>query len=106
MLIVHLFVSYAHVNLCHFFSSFWYQGLTATSACGSSWTFLFSFLCFPIGYGRLFNLRRLQAKSKVQTEVVDKLLYVDDMAKNASTERKMIEFHKNVTTMMSKSAEK
>ena len=26
MLIVHLFVSYAHVNLCHFFSSSWCQG--------------------------------------------------------------------------------
>ena len=42
MLIVHLFVSYAHVNLCHFFSSSWCQGLAATSACGSSWTFLFT----------------------------------------------------------------
>ena len=36
MLIVHLFVSYAHVNLCHFFSSSWCQGLDVTSACGSS----------------------------------------------------------------------
>ena len=44
MLIVHLFVSYAHVNLCHFFSSSWCRGLTAASACGSSWTFLFTFL--------------------------------------------------------------
>ena len=45
MLIVHLFVSYAHVNLCHFFSSSWCQGLAATSACGSSWTFLFTLFC-------------------------------------------------------------
>ena len=44
MLIVHLFVSYAHVNLCHFFSSSWCQGLAATSACGSSWTVLFTFV--------------------------------------------------------------
>ena len=44
MLIVHLFVSYAHANLCHFFSSSWCRGLAAASACGSSWTFLFSFL--------------------------------------------------------------
>ena len=29
MLIVHLFVSYAHVNLCHFFSSSWCRGLAA-----------------------------------------------------------------------------
>ena len=43
MLIVHLFVSYAHVNLCHFFSSSCCQGLAATSVCGSSWTFLFTF---------------------------------------------------------------
>ena len=44
VLIVPLFVSYAHVNQCHFFSSYWCQGLAATSACGSSWTFLFTFL--------------------------------------------------------------
>ena len=43
MLIVHLFVSYAHVNLCHFFSSSWCQGLAAASVCGSSWTFLLTF---------------------------------------------------------------
>ena len=46
VLIVHLFVSYAHVNLCHFFSSSWCRGLAATSACGSSLTFLFTF--FPL----------------------------------------------------------
>ena len=49
---------------------------------------------FPIRYrfdGKLFNLRRMQAKSKVQTDVLDELLYADDMAKNASTERKMQE---------------
>ena len=44
MFIVHLLVSYAHVNLCHFFSSSWCQGFAATSACGSSWSFLFTFL--------------------------------------------------------------
>ena len=44
MLIVHLFVSYAHANLCHFFASAWCRGLAAASACGSSWTFLFTFL--------------------------------------------------------------
>ena len=39
---------------------------------------------FPIRYrfdGKLLNLRRLQAKSKVQTDVVDKLLYADDLAR-------------------------
>ena len=47
MLIVHLLVSYAHVNLCHFFSSSWCQVLAAASARGSSWTFLFTFLDSP-----------------------------------------------------------
>ena len=42
----------------------------------------------PIRYrfdGKLFNRRRLQAKSKVQTE----FLFADDMAKGAPTEEKM-----------------
>ena len=36
--------------------------------------------------GKLFNLRRLQAKSKVQIDVLDELLHIDYMTKNASTE--------------------
>ena len=46
----------------------------------------------PIRYrfdGKLFNLRRLQAKSKVQTEVLDEFFFADDMAKGAPTEEKM-----------------
>ena len=46
---------------------------------------------FPIRYrfdGKLLNLRRLQAKSKVQTDVVDKLLYADDLAENSKSEEK------------------
>ena len=39
--------------------------------------------------GKLFNLRRLQVKSKVQTDVADELLYADDLAKNAKSETKM-----------------
>ena len=46
----------------------------------------------PIMYrfdGKIFHLRRLQAKSKVQTEVLDEFLFADDMAKGAPTEEKM-----------------
>ena len=46
---------------------------------------------FPIRYrfdGKLLNLRRLQARSKVQTDVVDKLLYADDPAESAKSEEK------------------
>ena len=39
--------------------------------------------------GKLFNLRRLQAKSNVQTQVLDEFLFADDMAKGAPTEEKM-----------------
>ena len=48
MLIVHLFVSYAHVNLCLFFSSSCCRGLAGASACSSSWTFLFTFIIFSL----------------------------------------------------------
>ena len=46
---------------------------------------------FPIRYrfdSKLLNLRSLQAESKVQTDVVDKLLYADDLAENAKSEEK------------------
>ena len=46
----------------------------------------------PIRYrfdGKLFNLRRLQAKFNVQTEVLDEFLFADDMAKSTPTEKKM-----------------
>ena len=39
--------------------------------------------------GNIFNLRRLQAKTKVPTDVLDELLYADYMDKNASSEAKM-----------------
>ena len=47
---------------------------------------------FPIRYrfdGKLFNLRRLQAKSKVQTDRSDNFLYADDMTDNAKTETRV-----------------
>ena len=39
--------------------------------------------------GKLFNLRRLQAKFKVQTEVLDEFPFADDMANGAPIEQKM-----------------
>ena len=46
----------------------------------------------PIRYhfdGKLFNLRRLQAKSKVLTEMLEEFLFADDIGKGAPTEEKM-----------------
>ena len=48
----------------------------------------------PIRYrfdGKLFYLRRLQTKSKVQTEVLSEFLFADDMEKGVPTEEKMQE---------------
>ena len=39
--------------------------------------------------GNIFNLKRLQAKTKVLSVGLDELLYADDMDKNASSEAKM-----------------
>ena len=50
---------------------------------------LFKTLMLVFQSGTALNLRRLQAKSKVQTDVVDKLLYADDLAENAKSEEKM-----------------
>ena len=38
---------------------------------------------------KLFNLRRLQAKFKVQSEVLDEFFFADDMAKGAPIEENM-----------------
>ena len=60
--------------------------------------------------GNRFNLRRLQAKSKVQTEKPDEFLFADGMAKGAPTEEKMqkvwIKYQIHVTAMVSQSASK
>ena len=47
---------------------------------------------FTISYlfdGKLLNLRRLQAKYKEQTDVLDELLHADGLAKNAKSETNM-----------------
>ena len=64
---------------------------------------------FPIKYrfvGNILNLRRWQAKTKVQTDVlhVDERLYADDLDKNAISEAKNAKSH--VITMISQSAQK
>ena len=60
VLLVHLFVSYAHVNLCPFFSSFWCQGLAATSDCGTLWTFLITFFhCIYIIRSKQFVFQQM-----------------------------------------------
>ena len=62
----------------------------------------------PISYrfhGKLFNLKRLQAKWKVQTEVQDEFLFADDMAKGAPTKeigkKVWIKYLIHVTAMIS-----
>ena len=37
--------------------------------------------------GKSLSLKRLHAETKVQTDVVDKLLYADDLAENAKSDR-------------------
>ena len=58
---------------------------------------------FPIKFrfdGKLFNLRRLQAKSRVQTDVLDELLYVDDLAENAKNRDKNAKGSRSHVTSM------
>ena len=43
VLLVHLFVCFAHVSFCSFFSSSWCQGLAAVCDCGTPWIFLLTF---------------------------------------------------------------
>ena len=68
-------------------------------------------LVFQSGFdGNIFNLRRLQAKPKIQTDVLDELPYADDMDKNAISEANCKESctksHSHVITMISQSAKK
>ena len=66
------------------FSMMFYAMLTAAFQDGDNG--------IPIRYhfdGKLFNLRRLQAKSKVQTEVLDEFLFANDMANGTLRKEKM-----------------
>ena len=64
----------------------------------------------PIRYrfdGNVFNLRRLQAKTMVQTSVLDELLYADDMdKKRQKCIEPWIKSHSHVITMISQLAQK
>ena len=53
--------------------------------------------------GKLFNLRRLQAKSKVQTEVLDEFLFADGKQKR-KCKKVWIKYLIHVTAMISQSA--
>ena len=83
MLIVHLFVSYAHVNLCHFFFSSWCQGLAATSACGSSWTFLFTFLQVTRVKGKIIPASTMYFIGGSVNESIPDLLFIATIAVTA-----------------------
>ena len=56
---------------------------------------------------KVFNLRRLQAQSKVQTKVLDEFLFADDMTKGAPRKRRRkkvwIKYLIHVTAMISAS---
>ena len=64
----------------------------------------------PIRYRFDGNLRRLQAKSNLQTNVLDEFLYADDLAENAKSEAKCkglwIACHKHMTSLTLQSAQK
>ena len=60
--------------------------------------------------GKVFNLRRLQAKSKVQTKVLDEFLFNSDKGNCVPTEKMQkgvwIKYLIYVTAMISQSASK
>ena len=49
--------------------------------------------------GNIFNLRMLQARTKVQTDVIDELLYTDDMDKMPA-QRQNAKSHGSSLTVM------
>ena len=64
---------------------------------------------FPIRYrfdGNIFNLSRLQAKTKVQTDVLDELSIQNMPAQRQNCKEPRNKSHSHVITMMSQSAQK
>ena len=54
MLLMRLFVYFARVNFCPFFSSSWCRGFAAACDCGTPWTFLFYELQLQVGLQETF----------------------------------------------------
>ena len=79
-------------GLCHFFSSSWCRGLAAVSACGSSWTFLFTFLHTSV---ILVNLISIKLEKMLKKYVIF-LIYNKDSKKKRKCFSSSIKFITNI----------
>ena len=73
------------------------------------WTVIVVFQLGTRFDGNMVNLKRLQAKPKEQTDLLDVLLYTDDMVRNAQRQKckgPWIKSHSRVITIISQLAQK